>query len=77
MIESRADGEAFAATVVLWFAVAWIILDNDRSTKRSNGRGVKVQWAGVVLPGGHGRGKVGFSEEVKRELGLRKELVPQ
>ena len=55
MLESRVGCEAFVVTVVPWFAGAWIVLDDDRYSNSSNGRGVKVEWSVVVLPGGYGR----------------------
>ena len=52
-------------------------MDDDRASEGSNGRGVKVDWDVVVLLGGHGKGNIELTEEVERELGLGKELVPQ
>ena len=52
-------------------------MDGDRSSERRNGRGVKVEWDILVLPGEHGRGNFGLAEKVEHELGLGEELVLQ
>ena len=51
-------------------------MDDDRSAERGNGRGVEVERAVEILPGGYGRGDVGLVYVVERQFGLGEELVP-
>jgi hypothetical protein len=53
-------------------------VNDDRATTRTEGRSIEVERClVVVLPGRHGRGDGGLTEEIESELSLWKEFVPQ
>ena len=41
--------------------LVWMMIGEPRG---GDGRGVEVEGAVIVLPGGHGRGDVGLGEEI-------------
>ena len=72
-----ADVEAVAAAEIPSGACGWFVVDEDAATEGADGGGIIVEGAVEVCPGRLRRVDGGLTEEVKRELGLGQELVPE
>ena len=72
MVERWDNAETFVAVEVPRFALAILVMNDDRSSDEVYRCGIKVERSVLVLPGRYSRGYGGFLQEIKGEFSLRK-----